>query len=316
YAEEKDKSIKVDVSTTKRQYAITENLHIQGSLAIGSFLTNVLMSATIFAPNGQELGTVSLYDDGTHGDLFPNDGDYANNDFSSYTMAGTYKIQLNAHALADTAFFAYKGPGQNLPETGLPDTLRTEVKRIASVSVIVGDPEADEEIIEIGNCQLLNGGTGAQAMNGVPFTTDIQTGDKIFVTADGSEYAVPVTQINNPWWVGFWQYRYLGAGTSNGSCSILRNSSVGSSSFQCTGDCLNAIEMTGQSATLNTTGEVWYKVTSSISGWQASEVQGRTIYVNGEEVQAGEFPLPESVNGTYYFRFTEGEHSWASWSLW
>ena len=39
---------------------------------------------------------------------------------------------------------------------------------------------------------------------------------------------------------------------------------------------------------------------------------GKSIFVNGVQVQPGEVPLPAKVNGKYYFHFTAGEHPWAS----
>ena len=71
-----------------------------------------------------------------------------------------------------------------------------------------------------------------------------------------------------------------------------------------------------QSGSFNTTGEVWFVITENPNGWQASEVQGRRIYVNGTQVTAGQMPLPAAINGRRYFRFTAGDRSWASWSFW
>lgn len=87
--------------------------------------------------------------------------------------------------------------------------------------------------------------------------------------------------------------------------------------FVCEGACLSA-EPTAkyQTKILNTTGERWYVVDDVVSGWQASETAGRQIFVNGVQVQPGQMPLPARVNGKYYFRFSPGQYSWASWSFW
>lgn len=88
--------------------------------------------------------------------------------------------------------------------------------------------------------------------------------------------------------------------------------------FQCTGACLNATPIARQqnSGPFGTTGERWFVVNTNINGWQASEVQGRTIRVNGVVVTPGQMPLPPAVNGNYYFQFTAGNNNWSSWSFW
>lgn len=65
-----------------------------------------------------------------------------------------------------------------------------------------------------------------------------------------------------------------------------------------------------------TTGEVWYSATSDLTGWQASQIAGRTIEVNGVPVSPGQMPLPPPVDGLYIFHFSAGSNSWASWSWW
>lgn len=88
--------------------------------------------------------------------------------------------------------------------------------------------------------------------------------------------------------------------------------------FQCTGDCLNAVALGRyqNSGNFDTTAGMWFVVSESINGWQASNVQGRSIFVNGEQVSPGQMPLPDPVGGKYYFEFTAGDFSWASWSFW
>jgi hypothetical protein len=87
--------------------------------------------------------------------------------------------------------------------------------------------------------------------------------------------------------------------------------------FECLGACNLATALTPEeNAVLNTTGEKWYVVDAPIDGWQASEMAGRTIEVNGVTVISGQVPLPPPVNGKYYFRFSSGQHAWASWGFW
>jgi lysophospholipase L1-like esterase len=60
-----------------------------------------------------------------------------------------------------------------------------------------------------------------------------------------------------------------------------------------------------------------FVATGPILGWQASEVQGRTITINGHLMQPGQMPLPAAAaDGKYYFQFSAGGVAWASWSHW
>jgi hypothetical protein len=89
------------------------------------------------------------------------------------------------------------------------------------------------------------------------------------------------------------------------------------SGFVCQGGCLSAQPVSRyQNAVFNTTGERWFVVKDIVTGWQASEIAGRTISVNGIAVSAGQMPLPPRVNGKYYFQFSPGTYSWAAWSFW
>jgi hypothetical protein len=91
-----------------------------------------------------------------------------------------------------------------------------------------------------------------------------------------------------------------------------------SADFQCTGPCSSAtpIIRNQNSGSFNTLGERWFVVSESINGWQASEMTGRSIKVNGVTVTPGQMPLPPAVNGKYYFQFSAGTKTWASWSFW
>jgi hypothetical protein len=93
---------------------------------------------------------------------------------------------------------------------------------------------------------------------------------------------------------------------------------VEAAAFQCSGACLSAtaINRDQSSGSFGTTGERWFVVSTNVNGWQASEVQGRTIRVNGVVMTPGQMPLPPAVNGNYYFQFTAGSNNWSSWSFW
>jgi hypothetical protein len=70
------------------------------------------------------------------------------------------------------------------------------------------------------------------------------------------------------------------------------------------------------SGAFGTTGEKWFVVSGEMNGWQASEVSGRSIMVNGVAVSPGEMPLPPLVGGKRYFQFSAGSATYASWSYW
>jgi len=71
---------------------------------------------------------------------------------------------------------------------------------------------------------------------------------------------------------------------------------------------------TGQSGNFNTTGAVCYTVSATINGWGCSNVDGRTVTVNGTAVTCGQTPLPGTA--PYTFRFTAGSYPWASFYWW
>jgi len=106
------------------------------------------------------------------------------------------------------------------------------------------------------------------------------------------------------WWVD-----------GSGSCSLTSNTS---SDFNCVGECLSARESVSPWVPMNLENgsDAWFVVKQNLSGWQASEMQGRTIEVNGTPVSNGQMPLPPSMNGAWYFHFIGNGPTWASWSWW
>jgi mucin-like protein len=59
-----------------------------------------------------------------------------------------------------------------------------------------------------------------------------------------------------------------------------------------------------------------YVVSSTVSGWSAWNLAGRTVEVNGQTVTAGQMPLPPAVDGKYYFTFTPGGLPYAGMTFW
>lgn len=62
------------------------------------------------------------------------------------------------------------------------------------------------------------------------------------------------------------------------------------------------------------TAAVCYFVPEPVQGWQVSNLQGRTLTVNGETVTPP--ALPTATNGGYAFSFTAGEPSYTAFSTW
>lgn len=70
------------------------------------------------------------------------------------------------------------------------------------------------------------------------------------------------------------------------------------------------------SGNFNTTSEKWFYTTDDPYGWWSSNIQGRTVRVNGQVVTSGAMPLPAPINGRRYFQFTAGTSQYASWGFW
>jgi len=70
----------------------------------------------------------------------------------------------------------------------------------------------------------------------------------------------------------------------------------------------------GRRHNFNTTGAICFTVFSAVNGWGCSNVDGRTVTVNGTPVTCGQMPLPGS--SPYSFGFTAGSYPWASFYWW
>jgi hypothetical protein len=88
--------------------------------------------------------------------------------------------------------------------------------------------------------------------------------------------------------------------------------------FVCSGPCLDATPLAvhQDSGSFGTMDARWFVASAPLLGWQASEVTGRTIHVNGALVTPGQMQLPAPVDGKYYFEFSAGQFPWSSFSYW
>ena len=68
----------------------------------------------------------------------------------------------------------------------------------------------------------------------------------------------------------------------------------------------------GMSGPINTLGAACLRVTDDISGWGCSNFEGRTVKVNGRELMCAEVPLPDKIDGAYYFDISPGTFDYAS----
>jgi hypothetical protein len=68
----------------------------------------------------------------------------------------------------------------------------------------------------------------------------------------------------------------------------------------------------GMSGPIHTLGTACLRVTEDISGWGCSNFDGRTVKVNGRELMCAEVPLPDKIDGAYYFDISPGTFDYAS----
>lgn len=87
----------------------------------------------------------------------------------------------------------------------------------------------------------------------------------------------------------------------------------GANPCTCESGCANV--ETAASPDFGTTDAKCFAIDADINGWNSWEYTGRDIIVNGEVVSNGG-ALPEQLDGTYYFYFTEGDVSWTGWTFW
>lgn len=106
-----------------------------------------------------------------------------------------------------------------------------------------------------------------------------------------------------------------GAGGSTVSATTATTSTTGTNSEYCDDPQTPAenVAAEGSTGTFDTTAGVCYRldfVPADFAGWGCSNFQSaggnRSIVVNGTSVSCGEMPLPEPVDGSYYFDIGPG----------
>jgi endoglucanase len=68
----------------------------------------------------------------------------------------------------------------------------------------------------------------------------------------------------------------------------------------------------GMSGMFGSLGPECFRVTADIVGWGCSNFDGRTIKVNGQIVICEAVPLPDKIDGAYYFDISAGTLDYAS----
>jgi endoglucanase len=103
-----------------------------------------------------------------------------------------------------------------------------------------------------------------------------------------------------------------GTGTFGGAASA-GTGGTGAAGDPSNAACSPAQEVTGvSSGEFGTTGPVCFRVTTDIAGWGCSNFDGRTVKVNGRTVMCAEVPLPDKIDGAYYFDISAGTFKYAS----
>ncbi len=117
---------------------------------------------------------------------------------------------------------------------------------------------------------------------------------------------------------------WSGACTGTGACTTTmtaaRSVTATFTAGQATTPCADPITFTGQSGNFDTTGAVCLRTSAAVNGWGCSNLDGRTVSVNGGAATgacgAGPFPLSKASDGYTYFSVTAGTYPWASLYTW
>ena len=72
----------------------------------------------------------------------------------------------------------------------------------------------------------------------------------------------------------------------------------------------------GSTGSFGTKEAFCFRTPDNIAGWNCSNLDGRTLKVNGTTATCSALPLPAKVNGYYYFDATAGTYDYASIQWW
>jgi endoglucanase len=99
-----------------------------------------------------------------------------------------------------------------------------------------------------------------------------------------------------------------------GAGSVANGGKGGSGSMnQGNAPCSPVKDATGMmSGEFGTMGPVCIRVTDDIVGWGCSNFDGRTLKINGQAIMCGALPLPDKIDGAYYFEVSAGTFDYAS----
>jgi endoglucanase len=117
---------------------------------------------------------------------------------------------------------------------------------------------------------------------------------------------------------------WTGACVGTGTCLVtLTTAQSVTATFNTSGGgtpCANPVTFTNQSGNFNTTGAACLRTSQTVNGWGCSNLDGRTVSVNGGTATptcgAGPFPLPKYTDGYTYFTVTAGTYPWANMYTW
>lgn len=116
---------------------------------------------------------------------------------------------------------------------------------------------------------------------------------------------------------------WSGACSGVGTCVVAMTAARSvTATFNTTGSapCANPITFMTQSGNFNSTGPVCLRTSQPINGWGCSNLDGRTVSVNGGPARttcgAGPFPIARTGDGFTYFSVTAGTFAWANLYIW
>ncbi len=221
---------------------------------------------------------------------------------SSYT-SGTV-VTLNASAASGSTFAGWSGCGST---SGASCTVTMSAAR--SVTATFNTSQVQTYALTVSK-----GGTGSGTVSG----SGISCGSTCSASyTSGTVVTLTASAASGSTFAG-----WSGCGSTSGATCTVTMSAAQSVTATFNGGgttpCANAPTFSWNTNNFNTTGAVCFKTAQNVRGWGCSNMEGRTVSVNGVAVTcgAGPFPLPKSSDGYTYFSATAGQYPWASIYVW